>query len=120
VPHCLKWWGSSDIGTEFGRYAVFALEVAAYLVGSQHLFLVILQIFSYSLSVERGAILPRGMCPGEAVLAAYIDGELSDPLLSELTTHLSSCSECRRLISEIIVSKRNVQPGNTNNHSEDQ
>jgi len=37
---------------------------------------------------------PRGECPEEETLAAYLEGGLSEERASQLTGHLSRCSQC--------------------------
>jgi hypothetical protein len=40
-------------------------------------------------------------CFDESVLQAYVDGELSDERMYEITRHLAACSECERLVDNI-------------------
>lgn len=45
-------------------------------------------------------------CPGEEVLAAYMDGVLDDRAKNKTESHLANCASCRSLISDVVAMRR--------------
>jgi len=49
-------------------------------------------------------------CLGEQVLAAFIDGNLTDEQRAEVILHLSNCHSCRNLVKEVLQSDHIIHP----------
>jgi anti-sigma factor RsiW len=46
---------------------------------------------------------PLGPCPDLSVIAAYVDGRLSDSERDVLQRHLASCDLCIELVTEVVA-----------------
>ena len=45
-------------------------------------------------------------CPGDEVLAAYMDGALDDTAKNKTESHLADCASCRSLIGDVVAMRR--------------
>jgi len=45
-------------------------------------------------------------CPGDEVLAAYVDGALDDTAKNRTESHLADCASCRSVIGDVVTMRR--------------
>jgi len=48
----------------------------------------------------------RWKCPGDDVLAGYVDGALDDTAKSQIELHVADCAACRSLIGDVVTTQR--------------
>ncbi len=49
------------------------------------------------------SVKPQGVCPDPGVIAAYVDGKLSESERDVLHRHLAACDSCTELVAETVA-----------------